>query len=183
MSIFTSEAGNFFFNMHLPLLSWIWIVLFGGCLMCLSFPAASVLLQGICWLRLFHFHCDSLMALTANKVASSPIVTKGIATCGTHKISYPFGKAGHRSRLHSTDQGLELWQVEKVSFSKSLGFNASRKHSPVCFSTGSQNTKSKGRVKPYGDCSEVSRYWRPILIFEFGFESIWLNGVTDYSNS
>lgn len=103
------------------------------------------------------------MVLTTSKVSSSPIMTKGITR--SHEISYSFAKSGLQCKLHPTNQGVELWQVDKVSFSnksllstrgKPLRFNVSQRPSTVCFSTGSPNTKSKGCVKPYGDCPDVS---------------------------
>ncbi|KAL5811804.1 hypothetical protein ACOSQ3_026754 [Xanthoceras sorbifolium] len=104
------------------------------------------------------------MALTAN-ISGSPIVTKGITTSRSHGILYSFSKSALHSKLYPTNQVVELWQVNKVSFSseslssirgKPLSFSVSRRSSIVCLSTGSQKTKAKERVRHYGDCSDVS---------------------------
>ncbi|KAK3218461.1 hypothetical protein Dsin_012431, partial [Dipteronia sinensis] len=105
------------------------------------------------------------MALTASKVSSSPIVTKGVTTSRSHGILFSSAKSALHSNLHYTNQGVEIWQVNKVSFSnerlssirgKPLSFNVSRRSSTLCLSTGSRKTKEKERIRPYGDCSDVS---------------------------
>ncbi|KAJ4706864.1 Senescence-associated family protein [Melia azedarach] len=113
------------------------------------------------------------MALTASKVSTGPAVTKGISTSRLHGIAYSLGKTTVHNKLHSTSKRIELRKVNdghfsagKLNFSnegfssihgKPVSFIISRRSSILCFSTGTHNSEAKERVRPYGDCSDVSR--------------------------
>lgn len=113
------------------------------------------------------------MALTASKVSTGPAVTKGISTSRLHGIAYSLGKTTVHNKLHSTSKRIELRTVNdghfsagKLNFSnegfssihgKPVSFIISRRSSILCFSTGTHNSEAKERVRPYGDCSDVSR--------------------------
>lgn len=112
------------------------------------------------------------MALTASRVASGPVVTKGISTSRSH-VLYSFSKSAVHCRLNPTSQGCEIWQVgngqllaSRLSFSNDsfrsrygipVRLIFSRDFSVLCQSTGMRNTEAKECTRPCGDCSNVSR--------------------------
>ncbi|XP_014504443.1 uncharacterized protein LOC106764645 [Vigna radiata var. radiata] len=111
------------------------------------------------------------MALAANKVSSSPIVTKRTALCESHEKHY-FSSSTRINRIQFSKHRLELGHLNhrclhtqrSTIFSdwfwfingKPVGL-ISKKSSISCKSTGANNTEEKECIRTYDDITDLTR--------------------------
>ncbi|WCJ25219.1 senescence-associated family protein [Euphorbia peplus] len=109
------------------------------------------------------------MALKTTKVSSSTFVTQRTSTSRPHRAKFSSAKTLQQSRLHSLNQGVELWQLSTAHLlaAKSgcaenlwgvhrqpVSLVVSRRFSTLCRSR-TPGTEEE-RVRPYGDSSAAS---------------------------
>jgi len=111
------------------------------------------------------------MALAANKVSSSPIVTKRAALCKSHEKHY-FSSSARINRIQFSRHRLEHGRLNHrcLHTQRSTIFNdcflfingkpvglISKKSSISCKSTGANNTEEKECIKTYDDITDLTR--------------------------
>lgn len=111
------------------------------------------------------------MALAANKVSSSPIVTKRTALCRSHEKHY-FSSSTRINRIQLSRHRLEHGHLNYrcLHTQRSTLFNdwfwffngkpvglISKKSSISCKSTGANNTEEKECITTYDDVSDLTR--------------------------
>jgi len=111
------------------------------------------------------------MALTANNVSSSPMVTKRTALCKSHEKHY-LSSSTRINRIQFSRHRLEHGHLNHrcLHTERSTVFNGwfwfingkpvgliSKKSSISCKSTGANNTEEKECIKTYDDITDLTR--------------------------